>query len=86
MMSLSLYTWIRFFIWFAIGFSVYFLYGIRNSLENKRPFSWFPCIEINNPSAYEPSADAFKLEENSTATTTNITPPKTPVEADEPSQ
>ena len=45
MMSLTFYTWIRFIVWFAIGFIIYFSYSIRNSHENKKPFSWFPCIE-----------------------------------------
>ena len=36
MMVLTLETWIRFGIWMAIGFSIYFFYGTRNSLENKK--------------------------------------------------
>jgi hypothetical protein len=63
MMSLTLYTWIRFFVWFTIGFLVYFCYGIRNSLENKRPFAWFPCIETGSSILYETS-DEIKLQEN----------------------
>lgn len=31
MMSLPLETWIRFFVWLAIGLLIYFLYGIRQS-------------------------------------------------------
>ena len=44
MMSLALYTWIRFIIWFAIGFIIYFSYSIKNSHENKNKSSWFPCL------------------------------------------
>jgi basic amino acid/polyamine antiporter, APA family len=31
MLSLPIETWIRFFVWLAIGLSIYFLYGIRHS-------------------------------------------------------
>jgi len=36
MMTLTATTWARFLIWFVLGLIVYFLYGIRNSLENPR--------------------------------------------------
>ena len=31
MLSLPLETWIRFFVWLAIGLAIYFLYGVRHS-------------------------------------------------------
>ncbi len=49
MMSLDVQTWIRFAIWFAFGFIIYFSYGIRNSTENKKKLSWIPCLELEIP-------------------------------------
>ena len=31
MLSLPLETWIRFFVWLAIGLLIYFLYGVSHS-------------------------------------------------------
>jgi APA family basic amino acid/polyamine antiporter len=31
MLSLPLETWIRFFVWLAIGLGIYFLYSVRHS-------------------------------------------------------
>ncbi|KAL1491879.1 hypothetical protein ABEB36_012408 [Hypothenemus hampei] len=36
MLELDLQTWIRFVIWLAIGFLIYFFYGVRNSEEGKK--------------------------------------------------
>ena len=49
MMSLTLYTWIRFFVWFIIGFAIYFSYSIRFSKENKVLLSWCPFVERDVP-------------------------------------
>lgn len=35
-MTLTATTWARFLIWFVLGLIVYFVYGIRNSIENPR--------------------------------------------------
>lgn len=36
MFNLDIGTWIRFVIWIAIGYAIYFTYGIRHSVECKR--------------------------------------------------
>lgn len=36
MMQLDYLTWVRFILWISVGLFVYFLYGIRNSVERKR--------------------------------------------------
>ena len=56
MLSLTLYTWIRFFVWFAIGFTVYFFYGIGHSHENKGKL-WLPCIEFTRMAKENRSED-----------------------------
>uniref|UniRef100_A0A452RMI3 Cationic amino acid transporter C-terminal domain-containing protein n=1 Tax=Ursus americanus TaxID=9643 RepID=A0A452RMI3_URSAM len=55
MMQMTPGTWARFGIWMLIGFSIYFGYGIRHSLEKESgqqpPASSFPAVDKNIPSA-----------------------------------
>ena len=36
MLSLTVLTWIRFFVWLAIGLAIYFMYGVRHSRLRKQ--------------------------------------------------
>ncbi|KAG8225867.1 hypothetical protein J437_LFUL004797, partial [Ladona fulva] len=42
MLMLEVYTWIRFGVWMAIGFLIYFGYGIRNSTANVKTDKTIP--------------------------------------------
>ncbi|CAF0761137.1 unnamed protein product [Brachionus calyciflorus] len=69
-MSLTLTSWIRFFVWFGLGVIVYMVYGVRNSVENtnqnERNFLC-PCMTKKPKQNFENSVqnEEFQFEETS---------------------